>query len=90
MPCYSPRSKVRGFLQMTIAFLRDESVPDIEPRREEEVCLHWSGCICIGLMFFQDPGELSNRKICLLFRAWMVLTRQGVGGGVGGVHRDDG
>ncbi|XP_033634240.1 E3 ubiquitin-protein ligase NEDD4-like isoform X1 [Asterias rubens] len=32
----SPRSKVRGFLQMTIAFLRDDTVPDVEQRREEE------------------------------------------------------
>ncbi|XP_038072350.1 E3 ubiquitin-protein ligase NEDD4-like isoform X2 [Patiria miniata] len=32
----SPRSRVRGFLRMTIAYLRDESSPDTEPRREEE------------------------------------------------------
>ncbi|XP_022094615.1 E3 ubiquitin-protein ligase NEDD4-like [Acanthaster planci] len=32
----SPRSRVRGFLRLTIAYLRDESVPDAEPRREEE------------------------------------------------------
>ncbi|XP_072037626.1 E3 ubiquitin-protein ligase NEDD4-like [Amphiura filiformis] len=32
----STRSRVRGFLRMTLAYLQDERIPDTEPRREEE------------------------------------------------------